>query len=297
MEECLNRLLEQSEVIDFDESSKVVLFSDCHRGDNGWADDFASNESLFHYALYHYNKEGFTYIEVGDGDELWENSFSKVWDAHQPIFNLIQKFYSPDPTQNRLHLIYGNHDRKKEDPGFIRNLLRNLPSSSPQSIDSYREMFESIQFHEGLILHHTKTGKRYLVIHGHQGDPLCDQFAGLSEFLVRILWKPLQQVTGFKDPTSPANNPSKRLKISEKINKWLQNNPGTAIIMGHTHVPYLSMPGESPYYNTGSCVHPRHITCIEIVEDTISLLRWGISADKKGQLFVNRELMADPIKI
>jgi predicted phosphodiesterase len=297
MNECLDRLLESSKIIDFKESSKIVLFSDCHRGDNSWADDFALNKNLFHYALYYYNKNGYTYIEVGDGDELWENPFHNVWDAHLPIFELMQKYFDTDPLKNRLHLIYGNHDRKKEDPAFIKNSLQKLCQNSPESTDSCRHLFENVHFHEGLILRHTNTGKRILVIHGHQGDPLCDQFAFLSEFLVRILWKPLQQITGFKDPTSPANNHSKRMKISENIKTWLGKNPGTAIIMGHTHEPYLAMAGEAPYYNTGSCVHPRHITGIEIVNDQISLVRWGISADPESRLFVKREPIGDPVHI
>ena len=46
----LNRLtevFELSEKLPFDDSSKFILFSDCHRGDNSWADDFAQNQTLF----------------------------------------------------------------------------------------------------------------------------------------------------------------------------------------------------------------------------------------------------------
>ncbi len=297
MEECLDRLLKNSKIIDINESSKIILFSDCHRGDNSWADDFSLNKNLFHYALYYYNKLGCTYIEVGDGDELWENPFHNVLEAHQPVFELMQKYFDTDPQKNRLYLIYGNHDRKKEDPSYIKDSLQKILHNSIGFNDSCRQLFENIQFHEGLILHHTKNGKRILVVHGHQGDPLCDQFAWFSEFLVRILWKTLQQITGFKDPTSPANNPTKRMKIGENIKKWLDKNPGIAIIMGHTHEPYLAMGNEAPYYNTGSCVHPHHITGIEIINDQIFLVRWGISADKESRLFVKREVIGEPVQI
>lgn len=297
MEECLDRLLESSNVIDFNESSRIILFSDCHRGDNSWADDFALNKNLFHYALYHYNKNKYTYIEVGDGDELWENSFCNVWDAHQTIFESIQKFFDIDPLKNRLYLIYGNHDRRKEHPDFIKNSLGKFYQESTEFNDSCRNLFENIKFHEGLVLHHTKTGKKILVIHGHQGDPLCDQFAWFSEFLVRILWKTLQRISGFKDPTSPANNRSKRIKIKNEIKKWLEKNPQSAIIMGHTHEPYLAKADDTPYYNTGSCVHPRHITGIEIVNDQISLVRWAISADPESRLYVKREVIGESVPI
>jgi hypothetical protein len=37
----LSEVLESSEEISFDNFSKFILFGDCHRGDNSWADDFA----------------------------------------------------------------------------------------------------------------------------------------------------------------------------------------------------------------------------------------------------------------
>ena len=38
--------------------------------------------------------KGFTYIEVGDGDELWENrSFSAIVETYRDIFLLLAKYY------------------------------------------------------------------------------------------------------------------------------------------------------------------------------------------------------------
>jgi len=75
----LTEVFEMAEEVPFDDSSKIVLFSDCHRGDNGWADDFAHNQSLFFFALEHYYAQGFTYIEIGDGDELYENKSRPIY--------------------------------------------------------------------------------------------------------------------------------------------------------------------------------------------------------------------------
>ena len=85
-----NRLTEvfnSSKTVDFDDSSKFILFSDCHRGDNSWADDFAHNEKLFFHALSYYYNEGFTYIEIGDGDELWENKKFKTYEWHTVMYS------------------------------------------------------------------------------------------------------------------------------------------------------------------------------------------------------------------
>ena len=201
MEDCLNKLLTLSETIDFDESSKIVLFSDCHRGDNSWADDFSPNESLLHYALHYYYKNGFKYIEVGDGDEMWENSFRNIWEAHYRIFELMQKFYDPKPEKNRLYLIYGNHDIEKRNPDYVKDNLERSYQHHYERKASHVPLFEGIKIHEGLILKSQATGRKILVIHGHQGDLLCDNFWWMSKFLVRVLWKPLQQISGFKDRT------------------------------------------------------------------------------------------------
>jgi len=69
----LTEVFKSAEEILFDDSSKFIFFSDCHRGDNSWSDDFADNQNLFFHALNYYYNKGFTYIEIGDGDELWEN--------------------------------------------------------------------------------------------------------------------------------------------------------------------------------------------------------------------------------
>lgn len=44
-------------VIPFNNDSKFVLFSDCHRGDNSFADDFANNRNIYFHALKQYYAE------------------------------------------------------------------------------------------------------------------------------------------------------------------------------------------------------------------------------------------------
>ena len=51
--------------------SRIVLISDCHRGVGNSNDNFLKNQHLYFAALQSYYKLGFTYIELGDGDELW----------------------------------------------------------------------------------------------------------------------------------------------------------------------------------------------------------------------------------
>src|SRR5699024_421601 len=61
------------------QDSRYVLFSDCHRGTGRSNDNFLKNEFLYVSALKYYEEQGYTYLELGDGDELWENrSFCAV---------------------------------------------------------------------------------------------------------------------------------------------------------------------------------------------------------------------------
>ncbi len=87
----LTEVFKAAEEVPFDDTSRFVFFSDCHRGDNSRADAFAINENLFLRALGYYHRHGFTYIEVGDGDELWKNRrFCDVREAHGRAFDLFQ---------------------------------------------------------------------------------------------------------------------------------------------------------------------------------------------------------------
>ena len=66
----LDKAFKDAKVIAFNNDSKFILFSDCHRGDNSFADDFAKNRNIYFHALKHYYAENFQYCELGDGDEL-----------------------------------------------------------------------------------------------------------------------------------------------------------------------------------------------------------------------------------
>lgn len=88
----LSNAYRKAKTVVFDDSSKFILFSDCHRGDNSFADDFANNRNIYFHALNFYFKEGFQYCELGDGDELWENlHFDSIFEAHKKCVPAFKK--------------------------------------------------------------------------------------------------------------------------------------------------------------------------------------------------------------
>jgi predicted phosphodiesterase len=283
----LTRAYENAKIVPFNDRSKFILFSDCHRGDNSFADDFANNRNIYYHALTYYYKEGFQYCEIGDGDELWENvHFASIFDAHKNVYQLLRSYH----LENRLYMLWGNHDMVYKDPNYVKENL----SSYFEPIDGAdKELFQGITYHEGLILKHDETGQEIFLTHGHQADWWNYTFWRWSRFLVRVLWKPLQ-VWGIADPTSPAKNYKELIKIERRIKKWILLNNLRVTVVGHTHRPRFPEPGDIPLFNDGSCVHPRSITGIEIVNGTISLIKWQISTKEDGTLQVVRVLLEGP---
>ncbi len=285
----LSQVLSNSKIIPFDESSRIVIMSDCHRGNSSWGDNFSGNQNLFFAALYYYYENDFTYIELGDGDELWENrSIEDIIAAHSDVYWLMSLFYQ----DNRFHMLYGNHDIVKRDPKYTKTRCNSFYCDS---INAELALFPGIQILEGLILRHRKTSRQIFLTHGHQGDFLNDTMWLVSRFLVRYFWRPLELI-GIKDPTST----SKNKKLKNTVEKNLMNfakEYNQLMICGHTHRPVFPKPGEPPYFNDGSCVHPRCITAIEIRNGTISLVKWAIMTKPDRTLYVGREVLEQPVRL
>ncbi len=283
----LDKAYKSAKVIDFDDDSKFILFSDCHRGDNSFADDFANNRNIYFHALKHYYNEGFHYCELGDGDELWENlSFDAILNAHKNVYMLMKQFHK----ENRLHMIWGNHDMVYRNPNYVK---KHLSTYFDPKIGEAVELFEDIAYHEGIVLRHCRTEQELFLTHGHQADWWNYLFWKWSRFLVRILWKPLN-VMGIADPTSPAKNYKELIKVERRTKKWIADNNNLLTIAGHTHRPRFPEPGDIAFFNDGSCVHPRSITGLEIEHGNISLIKWEIATKDNGTLQIVRVLLEGP---
>lgn len=289
----LSKAYKEAKRIGFDNTSKFILFSDIHRGDSSFADDFANNRNIYYHALQHYFKEGYTYIELGDGDELWENIFFKdIFEVNKNVYLLMQKFF----VEKRLHLIFGNHDFVYKNPDTVKKLLSDY--FEPRE-GKKLPLFPNITFSEGIILEYRNNDNQEIFLtHGHQADFMNYVGWKFNRFLVRILWKPLQ-VWGIKDPTSPAKNYVELIKVERRIKKWIADNGNKITITGHTHRPRFPNPNEKilNYFNSGSCVHPRSITGIEITVGTISLIKWFIDTKEDGTLQIVKEVLEGPARL
>lgn len=288
----LTRAYQKALRIKFNNTDKFILFSDCHRGDGSFADDFANNRNIYMHALLHYFKNNYQYIELGDGDELWENRFfSDVIEANKNVYLLLKKFYD----QGKLHMIYGNHDMVYQDPKIVQ---KNFSEYFDTTAGKKLPLMPNLKFHEAIVLENEETGQELFLTHGHQADFMNYVAWKFNRFFVRILWKPLQ-VWGIKDPTSPAKNYKESEKVERRIRKWIANNNNKITIIGHTHRPHFPRPNENTlhFFNDGSCVHPRNITGIEIENGNIALIKWLIDTNEEGVLQVVKEYIETPVAI
>jgi UDP-2,3-diacylglucosamine pyrophosphatase LpxH len=257
--------------LSFDDQTRFVFFSDCHRGDNGRADIFKPNKALFMRVLNHYFDAGYHYVEVGDGDELWQNrEFTAVYRAHRDVYALLHRFH----LQGRLSLLQGNHD------------------SPSRLFDPVQK--DGLPTYQGLILHYTPARLEIFVTHGHQAAPDADRRWSFNRWTARAVWKWLQQI-GFL-PWQHLNAPEPGLpephylialpnwigyrllhparNVEQTIRAWAAARQRW-VICGHTHLVACPRPGETPYFNTGSCVNPGFLTGVEIANGQAQLVMWS----------------------
>ena len=258
----LQKAFLQAPTLPLSEDSKYILISDCHRGNGSSSDNFLKNQHLYFAALQHYYAQGFTYIELGDGDE-----------------------------KKRLYLLYGNHD-----------IIKKSSKKAEQFFESYScpserkdlTLFPGITFYSGLILKDSEQQKDIYLTHGHQTDFLNSNLWQLSRFLVRYVWGPAERM-GFHDPTSAAKKNKKKRRAEEKLTNWAQSK-GHILNTGHTHRPALSE-ADAYYYNCGSCVHPYSITCLELEHMHIRLVKWALTAKPDMSLSVAREVLSQTVPL
>lgn len=272
-------------------NTRYVVISDCHRGTGRANDNFLKNEFLYLAALNYYYPKGFTYLELGDGDELWENrTFQSIKNMHTQVFELLSRYYK----EGRLYAVYGNHDIVKRRKRFPQ---LNCETYYCEKNFGEHPLFPGIRFYSGIILENEVCeGRRkdiYLT-HGHQTDFLNSTLWVLSRFMVRYLWRPLE-ILGVPDPTSAAKNNSKKKKSEERLAAWMRQKE-QALITGHTHHP-IAGTKDSPYFNTGSCVSPAGITCIEIENKCITLVKWALGTRPDQTVYTERTVLGEKICI
>jgi len=211
------------------DQTRLIAFSDLHRGQRDHADDFQQCEKTYHRALDYYLENGYTLLVLGDIEELWEGWPAKVVRAYESSLKLEAQFGQAD--DDRYIRVWGNHDDLWQYP---REITKHLTA-----------ILGDIDVAEGLVVRLNAGADelgRVFFVHGHQGTEGSARWGRLSRHFVRWGWRPIQRLFKIK-LTTPASDFKLRGKHDRAMYAWAAGEPGLVLIAGHTHHPvFVSHP-------------------------------------------------------
>ena len=302
--------------LNFTEKDSFIIFSDQHKGAGNFADDFGYAAANYQAALNYYNQQQFTFISLGDSEELWENTLDAVKKHNKSSFTIETEFLK----RKAFVKIFGNHDL----------FWGNDPLAAYQIEKIYGEQ---LKVFEGIILTTTITDQPLSIFltHGHQGDVASDG-NWFSKWFVSRVWAPLQAYLRI-NPNTPAFSNQLKTVHNQLMYEWAAVQQ-SVLITGHTHQPVFNslthleriyikldaarkandaieeekllaqlkkekiMGAEIPafsaskpnYFNAGCCCFSDgDITGLEITEGKIRLIKWGYRDDKSSEKIVLEE--------
>lgn len=201
----------------------VIIFTDLHKGTRDGSDDFAHCEGNYLAALQYYQQRNFTYLNLGDSEELWENMLPNVIKHNKACFEAEAKFLA----RNAFVKLYGNHDLYWGNDPLAEAVLKSI----------YRYPLKA---HAGAVLRvELPLGSiDIFCTHGHQGDAQSDGNA-FSKWFVSYIWGPLQSFLEINTNTPSCNEENKTLH-NQYMYEWSAARQNLVLITGHTHQPVFN---------------------------------------------------------
>lgn len=201
-------------------NQRYIVLSDQHKGAKNDSDMFALAEKNYLTALDYYYQNNFYYINLGDCEELWENTLSAVKKSNTASFGKEKIF----ATENRFCKIFGNHDLYWDNDPFASLQLQSIYN-------------QKIKIYEGAILQteYNNNSLQVFVTHGHQGDLQSDG-SWFSKWFVANIWEPLQSYLHV-NPNTPAYNSQLKTLHNTFMYEWSSQQQNILLITGHTHQP------------------------------------------------------------
>ena len=255
---------------------KFIVFSDQHKGNKSWADDFNGGcEKNYIAALSFYNSANYNLINLGDSEEMWKFKPEEIIKPNKASMDAEAAF---QPI--RYYKTFGNHDIIWKNPLDVALLLK----------DNFEIPFT---VYEGVLLQVKDLSKPLdiLLTHGHQGDVMSDNNS-FAVWVVAHIWMPLQRYLRI-NINAPSKDLTLRNRHNQLMHEWSRRKKNLLLVTGHTHKPvfasgrYLDHPNnkieeENPegkikpcYFNTGCCCYSDgDITGLEIDEGCIRLVKW-----------------------
>ncbi|MBS1598300.1 MAG: metallophosphoesterase [Bacteroidetes bacterium] len=314
-------------LIPFDpQKQSLIIFSDEHKGTRNGADNFAVCEKNYMTALDYYNEKNFYFINMGDCEELWENTIFGLMKHNKDVFAKEKLFIE----RKAYCKIFGNHDLFWDNDPLASVYLRKIYG-------------EAVKIYTGVVLRTpSKDGGHADIFctHGHQGDAQSDGNA-FSKWFVSYVWGPLQIFLEINTNT-PATNDNDKTLHNLYMYEWSAEQKNVILITGHTHQPvfcslthlerlYLNLEeahakndqdaiakieSEIPrrrreydfvnnsfrnmkasYFNSGCCCFDDGtITGIEISEGNIRLIKWSTVNGQPTRIVAEESVFNDVVE-
>lgn len=205
------------------DTGKFIILSDQHKGAKDLADDFRNTEANYLTTLQHYLDNGFTFVNLGDCEELWEAKPSVAVAKNRVTLEQEARFLQVE----RYFRIYGNHDLEW--------------SYEPQRLMYLKPIFGAkLSVCQGLLLTTTYKNQEFLIFlaHGHQGDQRSDG-NWFSKIFVAWIWTPIQRFLEIQ-----IDRVSDSFELVDKHNilmyEWSATQKNLLFVSGHTHKPVFA---------------------------------------------------------
>lgn len=219
-----NKKEEKGIILPFEiKTGKFIIFSDQHKGAGDLADDFHLAENNYLTALKFYFENDYSFINLGDCEELWETTPKKAIEKNRISLFEEAKFLQKE----RYYRIFGNHDLEWKYTIQQNQFLKPI-------------FGEKLKVYEGIILQAEYNNKAYSIFltHGHQGDKKSDGNA-FSKWVVAAIWTPIQRFLEIS-----IDSVSDSFELVDKHNiimyDWSATQQDNIFISGHTHKPVFA---------------------------------------------------------
>ena len=237
-------------ILDLKENTRIIVFSDHHRGAKNGADDFMKAETSYLAALDYYFENKFQYVSLGDSEELWENTLMQVKKHNTITFEAEKKFILKD----RFFKVFGNHDLYWDNSPIASQQLKAiygkklrvfegviLEKGNSESTRQKKTVSNPFSFlnkkpnSDDETLPIANCPITIFLTHGHQGDASSDG-NWFSKFFVANIWAPLQSYLRINFNT-PAYDEDLKTSHNLIMYEWSAKYNSLVLITGHTHQP------------------------------------------------------------
>ena len=298
---------------------RLIILSDQHRGTRNGSDDFGICEKSYLAALEYYHNENFFYVNLGDCEELWENTMFGIAKHNEAVYDSEKLFVQ----RNAYCKVFGNHDLFWDNDPLASVWLKKIYG-------------EAIPIFAGVLLRLDFSSESFLDIfctHGHQGDKQSDGNA-FSKWFVSYVWGPLQNLLEI-NINSPSANDNLKTLHNMYMYDWSAAQKNLLLVTGHTHQPVFNslthlerlyqrlekartlndadaiqkIEAEIPrrkreydfvnqsfdkmkptYFNSGCCCFDDGtITGIEIMDGFIRLIKWSLTDGRPQRIVAEEE--------